>query len=67
MATVINNPSTSDSSSGVSTMIGMVLLLLVIVFVLMYALPRLRLGTTTPQINVPDKVDVNINQPGGQK
>ena len=88
MATVINNPGTTDSGNNSGLIIGIVLLLLVVVGLVLFGVPYFRggrvgsnsgSGTTpttiennvqggtpqggnTPQINVPDKVDVNINK-----
>ena len=71
MATIVNNPPT-DQTTGNSFMVIIVLLLIVLAaFVFFaYGLPVMRgssgtnnTQTEVPQINVPDKIDVNINQP----
>lgn len=64
MATIVNNSPPSDNSSGP---IGIILTLIVL-FVLAYlgfvyglpALKQIKIGS--PQINVPNKIDVNIHQ-----
>lgn len=62
MVTVVNNPPPSDNSGGPMGMI----ITLVVLFVLgylgfVYGLPALR-QIGSPQINIPNKIDVNINQ-----
>ncbi len=62
MVTVVNNPPPSDNSGGP---MGTILVLAVVVVLgylgVVYGLPAIR-QMGTPQINVPDKIDVNINQ-----
>ena len=72
MATVVNNPGTStDGGSGSGFLIGVILLIIFAVIVLFYGLPYLTnsvgggagAGTgAAPQVQVPEKVDVNVNQ-----
>ncbi len=64
MTTVVNTPSSSDSNGGMGFFLGALLLIVVFFLFFVYGLPLLRSssGIGTPQINVPDKVDVNINQ-----
>jgi predicted PurR-regulated permease PerM len=77
MATIINTtPTTSDSNSSMGFLIGMVLLALVVVLFLFYGLPMLFSGMRSvpaevPQapaqqegtnIQIPDQIDVNLNQ-----
>ena len=64
MATIINNPPSSDNSSRPVGMIIVLVVLLVLAYLgYVYGLPviqQMQLGST--QINVPSKIDVNINQ-----
>lgn len=64
MATIVNNPTPSnDSGGGLGMIIGLVLLAILAFLFFVYGLPliqNMQLGT--PQINVPDKIDVNVNQ-----
>ncbi len=67
MTTVINNPGGaegSDSSSGFSVIIGVILLLVVIGLFFIYALPAIRNNPTaaTPQNS---SIDVNVKLPAG--
>ncbi len=66
MATIINTPAAAErSSSGMGFVVGVILLILFVLGLLYYGLPALSRTTQSqsPQINVPDKVDVTINQP----
>lgn len=64
MATIINNPPASDNSGGPVGMIIVLVVLLILGYLgYVYGLPALqqiKLGGT--QINVPSKIDVNVNQ-----
>jgi hypothetical protein len=62
MATIINNPPSNDNSGGVVGMIFGIIVLIVLVYLgYVYGLPAIR-QMGTPQINVPSKIDVNVNQ-----
>lgn len=64
MVTVVNNPAPSDNSGGPMGMILVLVVVLVLGYLgFVYGLPVLRqMQTGSPQINVPSKIDVNINQ-----
>lgn len=69
MATIVNTTpvaAESDSSSWGGLM-AVVLVIAFIVLMLYYGLPALRSAGggygTAPQINTPEKIDVNVNQP----
>lgn len=65
MATIVNTPSAERSEGPSSAIMLLIVLILGILFVY-YALPLIRQGTATPQapsVNVPGKIDVNVNQP----
>ncbi len=68
MATVINNPGTSqDSGGGMGFFLGTLILLLIFVLFIVYGLPMIRQSFfSAPQINVPGKIDINVNQPGSK-
>ncbi len=62
MVTVVNNPPASENSGGPMGMIvGLVLLLVGVYLFVVYGLPAIR-NMQAPQINIPSKIDVNINQ-----
>lgn len=69
MATMVNTtPAAAESdSSSWGGLMAVVLVIAFIVLMLYYGLPALRSAGsgygTSPQINVPDKVDVNVDQP----
>lgn len=66
MATIVNNPAPASSDgggNGMGFMLGVVILVLFVLGLLYYGLPALRNMSVNPQINVPDKVNVNITQP----
>lgn len=66
MAVVVNNTGESPGS-GMNSLLGIVLLVIVILVLFYWGLPILRrTATPSPSVNVPDKIDVNINNPEGQ-
>jgi hypothetical protein len=68
MATVVNTPgtTTSDSSGGMGFLLGVVLLIIFAVLFFLYGLPYLTQSMQGPQVNVPGKVDVNVNTPNAK-
>jgi hypothetical protein len=70
MAEIITEPNTThvvhEDSGGNSgswaALIGLALLIVIALLFFYFALPMLNRATTTPQVNVPDKVDVNVNK-----
>lgn len=66
MTTIINTPPATNNESGGSMgmIIGLVVLLILGYLFFVYGLPAIQnMQVGTPQINIPAKVDVNINQP----
>ncbi|OGE18843.1 hypothetical protein A3J19_04800 [Candidatus Daviesbacteria bacterium RIFCSPLOWO2_02_FULL_41_8] len=65
MATIVNNPPASDSSGGLmGVIIGLIVLSVLVYLGFVYGLPALQqMRFGSPQINIPSKIDVNINQP----
>ncbi len=62
MATIVNNPApVSDSNSGMGMVVGLIALFVFAYLFIMYGLPAMR-QMGSPQINVPSKIDVNVNQ-----
>lgn len=64
MATIVNNPPAANDSGGPMGMIIALVVLLVLAYLgLMYGLPALRqMQLGSPQINIPSKIDVNVNK-----
>jgi hypothetical protein len=62
MATIVNNPpaESNNGSNGMGFLIGVILLIAVVVLFFYYGLPALQ-NAGTPQVNVPEQVDVNVN------
>ncbi len=62
MTTIVNNPPSSDNSSGPLTLIIVLVVLVVVGYLFfVYGLPAIQ-NLGAPQINVPSKIDVNVNQ-----
>lgn len=64
MTTIVNTPpATKDPGGGMGMIIGLIVLIVVAFLFFVYGLPaiqNMKLGT--PQINIPNKIDVNVNQ-----
>ncbi|MFA5828703.1 MAG: hypothetical protein WC841_05095 [Candidatus Shapirobacteria bacterium] len=65
MATIVNTPSSGESSGGMGMFLTAVLVIGLILVVGYFLLPAIRQGgqTNTPSIQIPEEVDININQP----
>lgn len=64
MVTVVNSPQASGNSGGpIGIIIVLVVLLIIGYFGYVYGLPAIRQSQmSSPQINVPNEIDVNIKQ-----
>lgn len=68
MATIVNNPPTNNEREGGGSgfLVGVILLIIFVILFIFYGLPYLGAGggagTQTPQVNVPEQVDVNVDQ-----
>lgn len=69
MATIVNNPppNTEREGGGSGFLVGIILLIIFVILFIFYGLPYLGQagggsGTQTPQVNVPEQVDVNVEQ-----
>ncbi len=65
MTTIVNTPAPSnDSGGGMGMIVGLIVLAAVLFIFFVYGLPAIRqMQPATPQINIPGKIDVNVNQP----
>lgn len=65
MTTIINNPPPENNSGGgVGMIIGIIVLLVLAYLFFIYGIPAIKqMQLGSPQINIPSKIDVNINQP----
>ncbi len=61
MATIVNTPQSSDSN-GIGMLIALFLVIVVGFLFFYYGLPAIGNMTGGSQINIPSKIDVNINQ-----
>lgn len=50
-----------SSDSGMSFIVGAILIVVALLLFVFYGLPYLR-NTGTPQVNVPSQIDVNVRQ-----
>jgi hypothetical protein len=64
MTTIVNTPSSpvEKSDSGMGIIFGFIVLAVVVFIFFVYGLPAIR-KIGSPQINIPSKIDLNINQP----
>jgi len=69
MTTIVNNPAPSsdnDKGGGIGLVITIFILIVIGLLFFYFGLPAIKkIGSgqiTTPQIIVPDKIDVNVNQ-----
>lgn len=70
MATIINNPDSGSSDNGgggFGMIVGAIVLVLILILFFVYGLPAIRGGgdSNGTTVNVPDKVDVNVNPDSG--
>jgi predicted metalloprotease len=68
MATIINNPDSGDGGNNggsTGTIVGIIVLVLIVILFLAYGLPAIRGGGAGndggTNVNVPESVDVNLN------
>jgi hypothetical protein len=68
MTTIVNNPTPSSDGGGSNLLIGVIVLLVVVILGIYFVLPLLQNAQPTqitvpaPQINLPDKIDVNVQE-----
>ncbi len=63
MVEVIHEHTNDSSGSGMGFLLGIIVLVIVLILLFRFGLPILNQSTAAPQINVPGKIDVNVNQP----
>ncbi len=62
MATIINNPdSGSGNGGGMGMLIGGIVLVIIIAIFFVYGLPAIRNANKGTSVNVPDKINVDVN------
>ena len=68
MTTIVNSPAPASDSGGASFLVAVIALIGFVLILLYFGLPALRrmgpaqLNVPAPQIVVPGKIDVNVNQ-----
>lgn len=67
MATIVNNPPVQQqpverADNGNGFLLAVILIILAIVAFMYYGMPYLSSGFGGTQVNVPDKIDVNVQQ-----
>lgn len=60
---VVEHYHTDSDSSGTGILVGIVLLAVLAFLFFYFGLPLIQNATQTPAISVPERVDVNVNQP----
>jgi LPXTG-motif cell wall-anchored protein len=63
MATIINNPDTGTTDNGMGVLLGVIVFIIFAILFFIYGLPYLANSFSQPAVQVPDKVDVNVNTP----
>lgn len=63
MATIVNNPGNNESGNGMGMIVGIIFILIIVFLFFIYGLPMIR-QSSTPQVNVPEKIDVNVQGTG---
>lgn len=63
MATIINTPASTRESGGSNFLLGVILFLILAVLFFVYGIPYISHSVSNPQVNVPGKIDVNVNTP----
>jgi len=62
MTTIVNTPvPATETNGGMGMIIGLIVLAAVFFIFFVYGLPAIR-NIGSPQINIPSKIDLNINQ-----
>ncbi|PIY69490.1 hypothetical protein COY90_00360 [Candidatus Roizmanbacteria bacterium CG_4_10_14_0_8_um_filter_39_9] len=68
MTTIVNSPAPTTDSGGNSFLIGVVVLIGFVAIFLYFGLPAIKrmgpvqMNVPAPQVNIPDKINVNVNQ-----
>ena len=63
MTTIVNSPAPTNESNGSGFLLGVIALIGFVFILLYYGLPAIKnMGVQAPQINIPNKIDVNVKQ-----
>lgn len=68
MATIVNTPvPAAQENNGMGFLLGVILLIVVAVLFLLYGIPYLRNSFAGPTVNVPGRINVNVQTPQGSQ
>lgn len=68
MTTIVNSPAQTKESGGLGFLVGVIVIIGFFIVLLYFGLPMIRnmgplqLNIPAPQVVMPDKIDVNVNQ-----
>ena len=63
MTTIVNSPAPANDNGGSGLLIGLFVVIVLGLIFFYFGLPAIKkIGTATPQINVPNQIDVNVKQ-----
>jgi hypothetical protein len=65
MATIVNNPGNGNSGNSMGLILGVIAILVFVFLFIVYVVPLVSQSMGPAQVNVPDKIDVNVQQGGG--
>ncbi len=61
METVVNNPPQRSEGNGMGLIVGAIILLAALILFFIYGLPYVSSMFRAPQMNVPNRVDINVH------
>lgn len=66
MATIINTPTpiVKERNSGIGLLLGVLLVVCFLLFFFVYGIPAISNSIRTPSVNIPDKININVQTPG---
>lgn len=63
MTTIVNSPTPSSNNGNGGMIVGIFVLIILGLIFFYFGIPAIRkMGSVTPQINVPNQIDVNVKQ-----
>ncbi len=64
MTTIVNTPASTESGNNMGIIIGIIVLVIMGYLFFAYGLPEIqKVQLGTPQVTIPAKIDVTVNQP----
>lgn len=64
MATTVINPAptTNTNNNGMGFLLGIILFAIVVLLIIFYGLPYIKRSFSTPQVNIPNHINVNVQK-----